>query len=82
MSNNKQQTAVEWFLEKSYDLEMAYNQGVINTNTYLKSKREAVEQAKEMEKKQIITAYEDCSTIDGEFVTGEQYHELTYGGKK
>jgi hypothetical protein len=49
MTNETKQTALEWFLEKSYDLEMAYNQKVINTNTYLKSKREAVEQAKELE---------------------------------
>ena len=48
------QTAVEWYAERLYDLEMAYNQGVIKTNTYIKGKREAVEQAKEMEKEQII----------------------------
>ena len=39
-------------------------------------------EAKDIHKYEIITAYEDCSTIDGEFVTGEQYHELTYGGSK
>jgi len=38
-------------------------------------------EAKNIHKEEIITAYEDCSTIDGEFVTGEQYHELTYGNK-
>jgi len=38
-------------------------------------------EAKDIHKYEIITAYEDCSTIDGEFVTGEQYHELTYGNK-
>jgi 1,4-dihydroxy-2-naphthoyl-CoA synthase len=63
MSNETKQTAVEWFLEKSYDLEMAYNQGVINTNTYLKSKREAVEQAKEMEKEQTEQAKLDAKEI-------------------
>jgi hypothetical protein len=49
MINETKQTAVQWYAERLYDLEMAYNQGVIKTNTYIKGKREAVEQAKEIE---------------------------------
>ena len=40
---------------------------------------EAVEQAKEMEKQQIINANEDASTNElGEFLTGEQYYNQEY----
>jgi hypothetical protein len=60
MINETKQTAVEWYSERLYDLEMAYNQGVINTNTYIKCKREAVEQAKEMEYKQMIEFGAKC----------------------
>jgi hypothetical protein len=38
------------------------------------------EQALEMEKEQIILANEDCSTNElGEFISGEQYYNETYG---
>ena len=35
-------------------------------------------EAKNIHKEEIIKANEDCSTIDGEFMTGEQYYKLTY----
>jgi len=84
MTNNKQQTAVQWYAEKLYDLEMAYNQGVIKTNTYIKGKREAVEQAKEMEKDQMIQAWKKG---DGQFdkVSDKmslEYYKKEYEGKK
>ena len=52
MSNNKQQTAVEWYSRRLFEIEIAHNQGVINSDVYLKSKTHALEQAKEMEKEQ------------------------------
>jgi hypothetical protein len=36
-------------------------------------------QANAMHVEEIINAYEDCSTINGEFVTGIQYYNNTYG---
>ena len=59
MTNESKQTAVQWYVEKLYDLEMAYNQGLIMTNTYIKGKREAIEQAKEREKQQMMQCYSD-----------------------
>jgi len=39
----------------------------------------AIQQAKAMEKEQIIQANEDCSTNElGEFLTGEQYYNEIY----
>ena len=35
-------------------------------------------EAKDIHKEEIIKANEDFSTIDGEFMTGEQYYKLTY----
>jgi len=54
MSNEKQQTAVEWHEDRLCDIEIGYNQGVIHTEVYIKSKTHAFEQAKEMEKEQMI----------------------------
>jgi uncharacterized protein (DUF2164 family) len=74
------QTAVQWYAERLYDLEMAYNQGVIKTNTYIKGRREAVEQAKEMEKEQIIDALLFGDVLSPN--TAETYYNQTYGGNK
>ncbi len=60
----KKQTAVEWFIEQ------LKNQGV----QYIRMS----EQAKEMEKQQIIDAYDQG---DIQLVNGKQYYEQTYGGK-
>jgi hypothetical protein len=69
---------------------MAYNQGVINTDTYIKGKREAVEQAKEMEKEQHGTTWD--KSMDNLDVRGgnivrawedfDDYYKQTYGGNK
>jgi len=75
------QTAVQWYAERLYDLEMAYNQGVIKTNTYIKGKREAVEQAKSMEKEQIKNAYANGSNDRLKNRVIDYYNE-TYGGNK
>jgi hypothetical protein len=92
MSNNKQQTAVEWYAHRLYEIEIAYNQGVIDTEVYAKSKTHALEQAKEMEKEEIKEAREDGHTstyteYDSDtklYLEGrhEQYYNETYGGNK
>lgn len=86
------QTAVQWYAERLYDLEMAYNQGVIKTNTYIKGKREAIEQAKEIEKERLaetwIAALEYRTTnLKGlNNLTSEEafekYYNETYGDNK
>ena len=69
MTNNKQQTAVEWLAEQMLYPEFA--------NPY-------IEQAKEMEKQQIIKAWK---AGDGQHdkvadKLAEQWYEKTYGGNK
>jgi hypothetical protein len=72
MTNNKQQTVVEWL-----------EQEVLKPNLSMK---EILEQAKEMEKKRIETAYNKGTVHGIDYpestlpITGEQYYEQTYGG--
>ena len=64
----KKQTAVEWYKER---LKHRFLNGDTEESIY--------EQAKALEKKQIIAANEDCSTNElGELLTGEQYYTSTY----
>jgi hypothetical protein len=45
--------------------------------------RDVVQQAKAMEKEQIISAIDNFSTNQwGEFLSGEEYYEETYGSKR
>jgi len=72
MSNNKQQTAVEWLylqMKKYCD-----DSNVPN---------DLLEQAKEMEKEQHENTWDDSFLFKDDWeMTFEQYYELTYGGNK
>jgi len=71
INNNKQQTAVEWLVEQ-----MIYKLGIRIENTT--DGCELFEQAKEMEKEQIIDAYyydPNCDEIKDD---GEQYYNETF----
>lgn len=70
--SNKQQTALEWLYVKMFE-----NKGRITKEEY--------EQAKEMEKEQMIKFTDDfwfyCVNRDGSIkITPEQYYNETYGG--
>ena len=85
MTNETQKTAVEWYSRRLFEIEIAHNQGVINSDVYLKSKTHAFEQAKEMEKEQIIEAFEIGiqseffhQTFNAPCKDGEQYYTETY----
>jgi hypothetical protein len=81
MKNEKKQTAVEWFFDQLTEVD--YN--CIN-KTFLQSDktlagyklRELLQQAKEMERQQIKSAY--FQGWGSEMKTSEQYYEQTYGG--
>jgi hypothetical protein len=70
MNNNKQKTTVEWI-----------EQEMLKPNLSMK---EILEQAKEMEKEQIIKAASDhCyPTCELATIDAEEYYKLTYGGNK
>jgi len=58
MSNNKQQTVVEWFAEQieSGKIEIVYSDKIHS----IKCIPEIIQQAKEMEKQQINEAFVEC----------------------
>jgi hypothetical protein len=77
MTNNKQQTAVEWYID---ELEK-YEKG---TSEYF-SIPAIQNHARRMDKQQIINANRDGvdMVVDKkDFISGEQYYEQTYGGNK
>jgi hypothetical protein len=53
MIDNKQQTAVEWYIEKLLDLDYEYAKGLITLGVWSERKNCLIQQAKEMEKKQM-----------------------------
>ena len=69
MSNQKQ-TAVEWLVEE-----------LLNGKALMPS---IIEQAKEMEKEQIVKAanFDSKSISENGYRKGEQYYNETYGGNK
>jgi hypothetical protein len=77
MTNETQKTAVEWYSRRLFEIEIAHNQGVINSDVYLKSKTHALEQAKEMEKEQrsieLPSHYEILDKADEEDDKGKHY---------
>lgn len=72
MTNNKQQTAVEWFIEQLRNNENIRWRG---TNII-----ELGEQAKEMDKEQKINAHIDGQSSWKWGETAEQWYNETYGG--
>jgi hypothetical protein len=80
MTNNKQQSSVQWFLDQLIEHRII----IVDKTTYqVKYKHEILlEQAKEMEKERIIKAWK---AGDGKYdkvadKLAEQYYEQTYGG--
>jgi hypothetical protein len=70
------QTAVEWYNAKLNAIDFKLNSGLINYEQCKVEMSEAFEQAKEMEKEIIRTAYLDG--MDGEYNTSEQYYNKTF----
>ena len=71
--NNNKQTAVEWLEKEFVKLEATIG---VYSKMY-----EIIEQAKEMEKQQIIDAFMGYETYSSENLElAEQYYEETFGG--
>jgi hypothetical protein len=63
MSNEKEQTAVEWSVEKLASLTFDYMAGFISKREYDQLSKGVIRQAKEMEKEQIEQAKLDAKEI-------------------
>ena len=76
MTNNKQHTAVEWLNEQLQN----------NVHHTIRIPLDIIQQAKEMEKQRIETAYNKGTVHGIDYpestlpITGEQYYNETYGG--
>jgi alpha-amylase/alpha-mannosidase (GH57 family) len=84
--NNKQQTAVEWLAEQMEILHYDYWAEHISKDEKNQRLKQLKEQAKEMEKERIETAYNKGTVHGIDYpestlpITGEQYYNETYGG--
>jgi hypothetical protein len=77
------QTAVEWLIERLLDLDYEYARELISLEVYKTTRIYLQEKAKEMEKEQIIQAYQHGVTDEhGDTITftteGEDYYNSTY----
>jgi hypothetical protein len=83
MTNNK--LAVEWLAKSYVDLLTKLNNEEISLKEFEIQYIELLEQAKEMEKEQIINAFSngdntDCTSEQNIEEFAEQYYNETYGG--
>ncbi len=76
MTNNKQQTAVDSIIE--FCQKRMFMEASVHQVIYLSLIKFCQEQAKEMEKEQIKSAY--FQGWGSEMKTSEQYYQQTYGG--
>jgi hypothetical protein len=89
MSNENKQTAVEWFADKIRNYKTPLNiSGVYFVLIHQEMINRFEQQAKEMEKEQIIKACDagfDTANLfieDMKYNSAEDYYEKTYGGNK
>jgi hypothetical protein len=85
MTNNKQQTAVEWLANESWQLKVQLENEEISVDEYAVAYVRLLYKAKEMEKKQIINSFwngdnTDCTSEQNIEEFAEQYYNETYGG--
>jgi hypothetical protein len=93
MTNNKQQTAVEWGIEKLASLTFDYMAGFISKREYDKLSKGVIRQAKEMEKEMTIKLYADYENYLEEafknqcggqavILSFQEFYEQRYGGSE
>ena len=84
MTNNKQQTAVEWYIIKRDVLEIEVRLGKLSANEYEQELIKAEQQVKEMEKEQKANTWNNAinAVEKDKWESFEQYYEQTYGGEK
>ena len=74
---NMKQTAVEWYTEQEIKLTLDFLANKINQLDYGIKRVKLIEQAKDMEKEQIVNAYNDCEWT-GDHEDGEDYYNKNY----
>jgi hypothetical protein len=84
MSNNKQQTAVEWYIIKRDVLEIEVRLGKLSANEYEQELIKAEQQAKEMEMEQKANTWNNAinAVEKDKWESFEQYYNKTYADGK
>ena len=82
MTNNKQQTAVEWFAERTFNLIELMKREWVNQDEFLDGMLKARNEAKEIKKEQHRVTAEDFYYGNWEYKKFHDYYNETYGGKK
>ena len=81
MTNNKQQTPVEWLFNELERIDKVYYR---NTIIYTDARKEAYEKAKEMEKQQAIKLHYEYELYvmitESVIMTFGQFYKQIYGG--
>ena len=78
------QTTVEWLFDRMVGLAEDYDDGKINYTNYINGVKHFLDQAKEMEKQQIIDAHTIGYIIgggNGDLYDCKEYYNETYGSK-
>jgi hypothetical protein len=83
MKNEKKQTAVEWLAKSYMDLLIKLNNEEVSLKEFEIQYIELLDQAKEMEKQQIINAVNaNTNQADFDCIEPILYYNETYGGNK
>jgi hypothetical protein len=82
MSNDKQQTAVTYLSIQLSLLEMMRYNGGMTEIEYLKAKIKVIDEAREMEKEQMIDFANAYSAQDQYKISAKDYYKENYGGNK
>jgi hypothetical protein len=85
--SNKQQTAVEWQHIELMRINFEYSTSKITPREFQEQIKHILEQAKEMEKEQIIDGFGvgcqvESTRLIGYHKMAAQYYNKTYGGNK
>jgi outer membrane protein assembly factor BamA len=72
-----QQTAVEWYIDELFKLQVKYLHSDLTSVAYNDLKKQLKEQAKEMFKQQILAAFEE-GAMDGYYGEGSYNKEKYY----
>ena len=80
MKTEKQQTAIEWYAEEAMRLQIKKVKGNISVYHMINELSNVLEQAKAMEKDQIIDTFQDSRILSviNNCSSGEQYYNETF----
>jgi hypothetical protein len=77
----KKQTALDWYIEQNFNNIVQFESHQISQDEYVIAYNNLLNQAKQMEKEQIIDAYEQGDKYKLNF-SGKQFFNETYGETK